>query len=95
MVDDEDRLLSVAQVAATLSVTEQTVRMWIRDGKLQAQRAGGRFWRIRQSEVDRMLSGADRPAQAQAGGTRPLSGQQARNLISSLVIGAKEPDDGD
>ena len=38
-----------------LSVTEPTVREWIKEGKLKAHRAGARFWRIRQSEVDRML----------------------------------------
>ena len=55
MADDEDRLLSVADVARLLSVTEPTVREWIKEGKLKAHRAGARFWRIRQSEVDRML----------------------------------------
>ena len=49
---------------ALLSVTEPTVREWIKDGKLQAHRAGARFWRIRQSEVDRMLGeqASNRPA---------------------------------
>ena len=55
MADSEDRLLSVADVARLLSVTEPTVREWIKEGKLKAHRAGARFWRIRQSEVDRML----------------------------------------
>ena len=86
MADTEDRLLSVAEVSRLLSVTEPTVRKWIKDGKLQANRAGARFWRIRQSEVDRMLGeqASNRPA-APSGGPRPPAAEPARDLISSLI----------
>jgi excisionase family DNA binding protein len=86
MADIEDRLLSVAEVSRLLSVTEPTVREWIKDGKLQAHRAGARFWRIRQSEVDRMLGeqASSRPA-APGGGPRPPAAEPARDLISSLI----------
>ena len=91
MADTEDRLLSVADVAQLLSVTEPTVREWIKDGKLKAHRAGARFWRIRQSEVDRMLSqqGSHRPAP----GSAPRAGEQARDLISSLITNPEQPRD--
>jgi len=86
MAETEDRLLSVAEVSRLLSVTEPTVREWIKEGKLQAHRAGARFWRIRQSEVDRMLGeqASNRPA-APSGGPRPPAAEQARDLISSLI----------
>ena len=86
MADSEDRLLSVAEVATLLSVTEPTIREWIKDGKLKAHRAGARFWRIRQSEVDRMLSqqSSDRP-QTAGPGQRPRDAESARDLISSLI----------
>ncbi len=86
MVEGEDRLLSVAEVSRLLSVTEPTVREWIKDGKLKAHRAGARFWRIRQSEVDRMLSeqASNRPP-VRSGGPRPAAAEQARDLISSLI----------
>jgi excisionase family DNA binding protein len=86
----DDRLLSVADVARLLSVTEPTVRVWIKDGKLRAQRAGARFWRIRQSEVDRMLSehGGDRPSPSS--GRRPPTAQQARDLLSSLITSPEQ-----
>jgi len=86
MADSEDRLLSVAEVSRLLSVTEPTVREWIKDGKLQAHRAGARFWRIRQSEVDRMLGeqASNRPA-GPSGGPRPPAAEPARDLISSLI----------
>jgi excisionase family DNA binding protein len=92
MADKEDRLLSVAEVAQLLSVTEPTVREWIKDGKLQAHRAGARFWRIRQSEVDGMLAqqASNRP---QATGRRPAAGEQARDLISSLITAPEDSGD--
>jgi excisionase family DNA binding protein len=96
MADAEDRLLSVAEVSRLLSVTEPTVREWIKDGKLQAHRAGARFWRIRQSEVDRMLGeqASNRPA-APRGGARPPAAEPARDLISSLITNPEgSPDAG-
>jgi excisionase family DNA binding protein len=82
----QTRLLSVAEVARVLSVTEPTVREWIKSGKLHAHRAGARFWRIRQSEVDRMLSeqASNRPPST-SGGPRSGAAEQARDLISSLI----------
>jgi excisionase family DNA binding protein len=86
MAESEDRLLSVGDVAKLLSVTEPTVRQWIKEGKLKAHRAGARFWRIRQSEVDRMLAeqASSRPS-APGGGRRPGAAEQARDLLSSLI----------
>lgn len=85
MADSEDRLLSVAEVSRLLSVTEPTVREWIKEGKLKAHRAGARFWRIRQSEVDRMLSEQASNRPPAPGGPRPPAAEQARDLISSLI----------
>jgi excisionase family DNA binding protein len=94
MANTEDRLLSVADVSRLLSVTEPTVREWIKDGKLQAHRAGARFWRIRQSEVDRMLGEqpSNRPA-APSAGPRPAAAEPARDLISSLITNPAGPRD--
>ena len=86
MADSEDRLLSVADVSGLLGVTEPTVREWIKEGKLKAHRAGARFWRIRQSEVDRMLSDqASTGPSSPTGGRRPGPAQQARDLLSGLI----------
>lgn len=81
----DDRLLSVADVARLLSVTAPTIRVWIKDGKLPAQRAGARFWRIRQSEVDRMLSEQAAFQSSPSSRGRPLTAPQARDLLSSLI----------
>jgi len=55
---DQERLLTVGQVAKRLQVHEETVRRWLRAGVLQGhlltRRAG---YRIRESEVDRLVFG--------------------------------------
>lgn len=95
MAETEDRLLSVADVSRLLSVTEPTVREWIKEGKLKAHRAGARFWRIRQSEVDRMLSEqtSTRPS-SPAGARRTGPAAQARDLLSSLITNPDRVPDG-
>lgn len=54
-----DTLYTVAEVAERLKVNEETVRIWLRDGKLRGIRLGSRRagWRITESEIERMLSG--------------------------------------
>lgn len=89
----DDRLLSVADVARLLSVTEPTVRTWIKEGKLRAQRAGARFWRIRQSEVDRMLSEQAGCRPSPSSGRRPPTAAQPRDLLSSLITNPEQGSD--
>ena len=55
---EQDRYLTVEQVAERLQVHEETVRRWLREGRLKghlmSRRAG---YRIRESEVERFASG--------------------------------------
>jgi excisionase family DNA binding protein len=63
----EDEALTVAEVAKRLKLSQETVRRWLRDGKLRGVRfsdAGG--WRVRTSEVERVLSGGLAPKTAEA-----------------------------
>ena len=55
MADDE--LLTVPEVAATLRLNEQTVRKWLREGRLAGVYLGTRTagWRVRRSDVARFL----------------------------------------
>ena len=52
-----EKLLTPAQVAERLQITERTVYEWIRGGKLLALKLG-RLWRIRQDELEAFLEGA-------------------------------------
>src|SRR5436305_858466 len=52
--DVGDSFLTVAEVAATLKLNQQTVRNWIDQGSLPALRVGRRV-RIRRSDFQRLL----------------------------------------
>ena len=51
---DPDPYLSVVEVAEQLGFSDQTIVNWIREKKLPAVRIGRRY-RIRQSDVDRVV----------------------------------------
>ena len=51
-----DELLTTAQVAELLSVSQKTVARWARLGQIKAVRLPSGQLRIRRSEVDRLLS---------------------------------------
>lgn len=50
-------LLTVADIAVRLRVTEETVRDWLRTDQLSGYNFGGRAgWRIPASEIERLLA---------------------------------------
>ena len=53
-----ERVLTVPEVAERLRINEETVRRWLRTGKIQGVRLGGTRagYRIPESEVARLLS---------------------------------------
>ena|SRR5207302_1770709 len=53
--DLEDSFLTVAEVAETLKLNQQTVRNWIDQGSLPAVRVGRRV-RIKRSDFERVLA---------------------------------------
>jgi excisionase family DNA binding protein len=57
---DDERLLTVPEVAERLRVHPETVRVWLRQGKLKGIRIGGTKagYRIPSSELDRLLGGS-------------------------------------
>ena len=61
---DDERVLTVAEAAERLRTSEETIRRWLRDGKLRGVRIGSTRvgWRIPESEVRRLLSGSSVPA---------------------------------
>jgi excisionase family DNA binding protein len=62
---DDDPWLTVQQVSEELKIHPATVRVWIKQQRLRAVRAGKGF-RVRRSEVDRALR-ADAPVPLQDG----------------------------
>src|SRR5947209_1611975 len=67
---DVDPWLTVQQVSEELKIHPATVRVWIRQGRLNAVRAGKGF-RLRRSEVDRALGSEATP---DLGDGQPRSG---------------------
>lgn len=65
---DDERFLTVAEVADKLRMNPETIRVWLRDGRMIGARPGGKRagWRIPASEVRRFLRGSqhtDRPTE--------------------------------
>lgn len=57
-----EEYLTVAEAAARLKVNPETVRVWLRQGRLVGSRVGGRKagYRIPRSEIERLLRGVSR-----------------------------------
>jgi excisionase family DNA binding protein len=56
-VPDPEQLLTVADIASHIGAHEQTVRLWIKRGELQASKFGTRIgYRIRRSDYDAFLT---------------------------------------
>ena len=50
------RWLTVAQIAEELQVHQETVRRWLRDGRLEGKNFGGKSgYRIRQEDLEKFL----------------------------------------
>jgi excisionase family DNA binding protein len=62
-----DRFLTVPEAADLLRVHQQTVRVWLREGKLRGRLIGGRKsgYRIPASEIERLLSPDEAPPNAE------------------------------
>jgi excisionase family DNA binding protein len=60
MLMAEDRALTVPEVAERLSLSEWTVRQWLRTGRLKGYQLGGRRagWRVDESDLRAFLEHA-------------------------------------
>ena len=52
------KLLTSRQTADLLGINEQTVRSYVREGKIEAIRLGDKYIRIRPESLEMFLSGA-------------------------------------
>jgi excisionase family DNA binding protein len=85
--DLEDSFLTVAEVADTLKLNQQTVRNWIDQGSLPALRVGRRV-RIRRSDFERLLADS---YTAGAGTDRGAAGPSAEDFWGGEAVGVPEP----
>ena len=84
--DVGDSFLTVAEVAATLKLNQQTVRNWIDQGSLPALRIGRRV-RIRRSDFQRLLDRGYMPA---SGHGRHDPGPTAEDFWSGEPVGVPD-----
>jgi excisionase family DNA binding protein len=75
---NNERWLSVEEIAAHLGVSKETIYRWLESGKMPAHRMG-RLWKFKASEVDAWIC---------AGGAEPhTSDSAARQKNEAGLIG--------
>jgi excisionase family DNA binding protein len=86
--ESDETYLTVAEVAATLKLNQQTVRNWIDQGALPALRVGRRV-RIKRSDFQRIL---DEGYSAGRAPTPVPQGPSADDFWGGEPVGLAEPD---
>lgn len=51
-MENDNKYYTTDEVAETLKVTTESVRRWIRDGKLSSVKLSGKFIRVSQKDLD-------------------------------------------
>jgi len=54
-MDTSNKYYTAEEVAEMLKVTTESVRRWIRDGKLKSVKLSGKFIRISQADLDEFV----------------------------------------
>jgi len=54
-MDNNNKYYTAEEVAEILKVTTESVRRWIRDGKLRSVKLSGKFIRISQTDLDEFV----------------------------------------
>ena len=85
-----DEFLTVAQVAETLKLSQQTVRNWIDRGELKAIRVGKRRVRIRREDLDVLLKAGTRPGRDQPNVEAPSAQAVGWERFGAAMEGAVE-----
>lgn len=73
-------LLRLGDAAEILGVSPETVRRWVDDGRLPAERSAGGQRLVRRADVARLVTERRR-----AGQDRPIVAQSARNRFAGIV----------
>jgi excisionase family DNA binding protein len=85
--DPDESYLTVADVAETLKLNQQTVRNWIDQGSLPALRVGRRV-RIKRSDFERIL---EQSYSGNSSATAQQSGPSADDFWGGEPVGLAEP----
>lgn len=85
--DPEETYLTVAEVAETLKLNQQTVRNWIDQGSLPALRVGRRV-RIKRSDFERIL---EQSYSGTAAAAEQPAGPSADDFWGGEPVGLAEP----
>ncbi len=54
-MDTNNKYYTAEEVAEMLKITTESVRRWVRDGKLKSVKLSGRFIRISQEDLDEFV----------------------------------------
>jgi excisionase family DNA binding protein len=54
-MDNSNKYYTAEEVAEILKVTTESVRRWIRDGKLKSVKLGGKYIRVSQADLDEFV----------------------------------------
>ncbi|MBV9817312.1 MAG: helix-turn-helix domain-containing protein [Solirubrobacterales bacterium] len=87
--ESDESYLTVAEVAETLKLNQQTVRNWIDQGSLPALRVGRRV-RIKRSDFERILR--DGYSGGVSGRAQAPTGPNADDFWGGEPVGVAEPD---
>lgn len=90
--DPDETYLTVAEVAETLKLNQQTIRNWIDQGSLPAIRVGRRV-RIRRSDFEQILQRS--AASSGATDAAPAVGPSAADFWGGESVGVADPARGD
>ena len=96
-----DDALTLSEIAQRLRVDSSTVRMWVKTGRLHAQKAGPSshsHWWVRPDDLERML--AERARRSASAEAQPLEtdyvpgpDEPGLGMLSSIDIGSADEDD--
>jgi molybdopterin-binding protein len=76
--------LRIGEAAEALGISTDTLRRWIEDGRVEADRTSGGQRTVTREEVNRLLAERRR-----MGGDRPIVAQSARNRFAGIVTRVK------
>jgi molybdopterin-binding protein len=74
----------IGEAAESIGVSTDTLRRWVEDGRVQAERTSGGQRTIARAEVNRLLAERRR-----AGADRPIVAQSARNRFVGVITSVR------